>query len=70
MMGIAETLSAHPALLHLMGLLLLIGRIMHAYGINGRKVPGIWRVGGMALTLTSLALGAAINLIAAAFGTV
>jgi len=41
MMGIAETLSAHPALLHLMGIMLLVGRIMHAYGINSREVPAL-----------------------------
>jgi len=70
MIGIAETLSAHPALLHLMGIMLLVGRIMHAYGINSREVPGIYRTGGMVLTLLSLALGAIVNLIAVALGTV
>jgi len=70
MMAIAETLSASPILLHLMGLLLVVGRIMHAYGINNRQTPGIFRTGGMALTLTSLALGAAVNLIAVAMGTI
>lgn len=70
MMAIAETLSAHPALLHIMGVLLVIGRIIHAYGVGGPGMNFRWRTWGMVLTLMSLAIGAAVNLVAVALGTV
>lgn len=70
MMAIAETLSAHPLLLHLMGVLLLAGRIIHAYGVGGPGMNFRWRTWGMILTLMSLAIGAAVNLVAVVLGTV
>lgn len=70
MMAIAETLSAHPLLLHVMGILLVIGRIGHAYGVGGPDMNFKWRTWGMILTLTSLGLGAAVNLVAVVLGTI
>lgn len=70
MMVIAETLSAHPLLIHLMGVLLVLGRIAHAYGVGGPGMNIRWRVRGMVLTLFSLGIGAAVNLVAVALGTV
>lgn len=70
MMAIAETLSANPVLLHVMGLLLVAGRIIHAYGVGGPGMNMRWRTWGMILTLSSLAIGAAVNLIAVVMGTV
>jgi len=70
MMAIAETLSAPFWLIHIMGLLLVIGRVMHAYGVGGPDMNMRWRVWGMILTLTSLGIGAVVNLVAVAFGVV
>ena len=70
MMVIAETLSASPLIIHLMGLLLLAGRLMHAYGVGGPGMNMRWRVRGMILTLTSLGIGAAVNLVSVALGTI
>ena len=70
MMAIAETLSAHPLLLHIMGLLLVVGRVVHAYGVGGPGMNFRARTWGMLLTLASLAIGAAVNLVAVALGTI
>ena len=70
MMAIAETLSASPFVIHLMGGLLLVGRLMHAYGVGGPGMNMSWRVRGMILTLTSLGIGAAVNLVSVALGTI
>lgn len=46
---------------HILGVLLLLGRAMHAYGLSDSMVS--YRVRGMVLTLTILFLASAINLI-------
>jgi uncharacterized protein len=51
-------LNAPHWLLHLIGLMGVIGRAAHAYGLSTTSGPSIGRVGGMVLTLTALALGA------------
>lgn len=45
-------------LLHALGSLLLIARISHAYGISSVQAKGIFRVGGMAGTFTTITIAA------------
>ncbi len=62
LMGIAE-LNGRPGwLLHVMGLLLIVGRIVHGLNFTFalRSMP--MRAGGMILTLVALGLGAALAL--------
>ncbi len=52
-------LQAAPLLLvHVLGSLLLIARISHAYGISSVQAKGIFRVGGMAGTFTAITIAA------------
>lgn len=54
LLGLAESLKAPIWALHLAGVALLVGRIIHAYGLS--QTPHIMqlRVGGMVLTFTAL----------------
>ena len=58
LLGLAESIKAPNALLHGLGLCLLTGRILHAYGLS--KSPQIARLRGvgMLLTIASIALAA------------
>ncbi|WP_342078806.1 MAPEG family protein [Yoonia sp. SS1-5] len=61
-------LQGVPAIwLHLCGVTLTLGRLLHGLGLSFLPRQLNLRVAGMALTLVALALGAAINLIAAIF---
>jgi uncharacterized membrane protein YecN with MAPEG domain len=62
LMAIAESMTAPRPLIHIAGLILIAGRLMHAYGLS--QTPHILRlrVGGMILTFTALALSAIICL--------
>ncbi|MES0382985.1 MAG: MAPEG family protein [Hyphomicrobium sp.] len=62
LMAIAESMTAPRPLIHVVGLILIAGRLMHAYGLS--QTPHILRlrVGGMILTFTALALSAIICL--------
>ena len=62
LMAIAESMTAPHPLIHVAGLILIAGRLMHAYGLS--QTPHILRlrVGGMILTFTALALSAIICL--------
>ena len=59
LMAVAESMSAPKALLHVLGVALLAGRVMHAYALS--QTPHILRlrVLGMVLTLTMLMVAAA-----------
>lgn len=50
----AEMNGAQPWMIHLPGLLLLTGRLMHAYGLQHHDMP--WRRRGMGATYMSLLL--------------
>lgn len=50
---------------HLAGATLLVGRVIHGFGLSAGPGPGLPRMVGMTLTLLAL-IGAAIKLIAAA----
>jgi len=56
-----ELNQAHFLLLHLLGLMLLSGRLIHARGILKSQIP--LRVRGMQLTLFTLIGGAVANLL-------
>jgi uncharacterized protein len=57
-MALAENMQAPHAFVHLVGLLLLAGRSLHAYGLS--QTPHIlrYRVWGMTLTFVALGIGA------------
>jgi uncharacterized membrane protein YecN with MAPEG domain len=59
-MALAESLVPPRPLLHLVGLLLLAGRLLHAYGLS--QTPQIlrFRVWGMMLTMAALGIAALI----------
>jgi uncharacterized membrane protein YecN with MAPEG domain len=58
LIALAESLKAPSLLLHIAGLALLAGRLFHAYGLS--QTPQIlrYRLWGMVLTLTAMALAA------------
>lgn len=58
LLGLAEAMAPPAFVVHLLGLMLLVGRVLHAYGF-GRAAPimGL-RVAGTALTLTMICLTA------------
>lgn len=60
LMALAETMSPPDALVHIVGLLLVVGRAMHAYGLS--QTPHIlrYRVFGMVLTFFALGIAAMI----------
>lgn len=58
-------LGGREWLVHLVGLMLLVGRIMHAFGISRTAGSSLGRVGGMVLTLFSLSIGAIALLVLA-----
>ena len=58
LMALIELQGAPHWLLHALGTALLLGRLLHAWGIGREpEIPGT-RVGGMALTFTALIAGA------------
>lgn len=54
---LAELRGAPVPLLHVTGASLLIGRLVHAFGLVARPAALAWRVTGMALTFTALGAG-------------
>lgn len=58
---VAQT-GAGPHVLHRLGLTLLIGRVVHAYGVSQVRERFAFRIVGMALTLTAI-VGASIRLV-------
>jgi uncharacterized protein len=62
LLGLAESLKAPSIALHVLGLALLVGRVVHAYGLS--QTPHIlpMRFAGMVMTITALFGGAALCL--------
>jgi uncharacterized membrane protein YecN with MAPEG domain len=60
LMALAENMTPPRPLIHVVGILLVVGRAMHAYGLS--QTPHIlrYRVGGMVLTLLALGIAAMI----------
>jgi len=63
LMAMAESMTAPRPLIHLAGLILIAGRLIHAYGLS--QTPHIlrYRVWGMILTFTALSLSALLCLL-------
>jgi uncharacterized protein len=62
LMGIAEVQGSQTWLLHIVGLMLLAGRLMHGLNFTFALKSMPLRTMGMLLTLTSLGLGAVLAL--------
>lgn len=60
LMLIVELRGASFWMVHWMGILLLLGRGCHFFGLTTGKGYGKWRMAGMALTLAVYIIGAAI----------
>lgn len=56
LLGFAELQGTLPIVLHILGSGLVLGRILHAYGVSQAKENFRFRVFGMALTFTCLLL--------------
>jgi uncharacterized membrane protein YecN with MAPEG domain len=52
LMAFVELRGSAPWLLHAMGLVLVAGRLSHAYGVSQAKESFAFRVSGMAMTFT------------------
>lgn len=55
-----ELQTFYPWALHMMGITLLLGRLLHAYGVSQTNEQLKFRIAGMACTFTVLGLTAAI----------
>jgi uncharacterized protein len=62
LMALAESMAPPHLLLHLAGLLLVAGRLLHAYGVSQSPPVTRYRVYGMWLTFVALGLAALICL--------
>jgi uncharacterized membrane protein YecN with MAPEG domain len=54
----AEMQGASTHFVHFTGMALLLGRVLHAYGVSQVKEQLVFRIAGMCLTLTSLLVAA------------
>jgi hypothetical protein len=59
MIAATEVMSAPAVLVHGLGILLLVGRLIHAFGVSQEAEVFAYRVGGMALTFTCYLVAAA-----------
>ena len=59
---LAELQSAPVYVLHALGVLILAGRLSHAYGLPGGLKLSKFRIAGMLMTFIALIAGAALNL--------
>ncbi|MBC3930422.1 MAPEG family protein [Undibacterium sp. CY22W] len=57
-----EIQGAHPLLIHALGILLLVGRAVHAYGVSQMNEKFVFRVSGMAMTFTALLISSCVLL--------
>lgn len=62
LMALAESMSPPHLLLHVAGLLLVTGRLLHAYGVSQSPTVMRYRLWGMWLTFAALGLAAIICL--------
>jgi uncharacterized membrane protein YecN with MAPEG domain len=60
LMALAESLKAPSILLHLLGMLLVVARVIHAYGLSHTPHILRLRVLGMMLTFTAIGIAAAL----------
>lgn len=57
-----EAKEGHPLLIHALGVLLLVGRAVHAYGVSQMNEKFVFRVSGMMMTFSSLLISAFVLL--------
>ncbi|MHC0054121.1 MAPEG family protein [Actibacterium sp. D379-3] len=67
LMALADAQGAPGWLMHLLGLMLLAGRLLHAWGLGATPQRSSARIAGMALTFAMLIAGALVNLRIALF---
>jgi uncharacterized protein len=65
LMAFAETQASPKWTIHALGLLLIVGRAIHAYGVGRDPEARYCRVSGMAMTFTMLVAAAILNLVVA-----
>jgi uncharacterized protein len=65
LIGLAESLSVPALIVHALGVSLVAGRIVHAYGVSQEPENFRFRVAGMGLTFTAIAVAAGAALIGA-----
>lgn len=70
LMGLLESMGASRYLLHGLGIALVIGRVVHAYGVSQARENLTLRVAGMTLTFAVLTVAAVSCLLKAFFGLV
>ncbi len=58
LMVLIELMKGSHILLHVMGVVLFVGRLSHAYGMSQVRENFVFRVSGMAATLSVLLIGA------------
>ncbi|MFN3868398.1 MAG: MAPEG family protein [Hyphomicrobiaceae bacterium] len=68
LMALLESMGANAYLLHALGATLLIGRLIHAFGVSQDKENLTLRVTGMAMTFTVLITASLACLAMAALG--
>ncbi|MFA9475444.1 MAG: MAPEG family protein [Filomicrobium sp.] len=56
-LGLAESVSAPALILHAIGLTLVTGRVLHAYGMSQSPQIMPLRVSGILLTITAIGAG-------------
>ncbi len=62
LMAFAELQKSPAWRIHLLGIVLLTGRMLHAFGVSREPEIFRYRVTGMAMTFTALISGALLNL--------
>lgn len=70
LMGLLESMGTSRYLLHGLGIALVLGRLVHAYGVSQTKENLTLRVTGMTLTFAVLVIAALACLLKASFGLV
>jgi uncharacterized membrane protein YecN with MAPEG domain len=63
LMFFAESTGTKPAMIHLLGLALVAGRCLHAYGVSQPREKYGFRIAGMTLTFLAI-VAPSINLLA------
>jgi uncharacterized membrane protein YecN with MAPEG domain len=67
LMALAESMQPPDLLLHVAGVLLVVGRVIHAYGVSQSPPIMRYRVYGMWLTFASMTLAALLCLALSTF---
>lgn len=62
LVALAEWQGVAPAVLHLMGLALVIGRLLHAWGVSRAPEDFRFRTAGMSLTFIAVVTASVTNL--------